>query len=540
MRINKCHLMRPCRWTLAGALAATMLVATTARADDADDAAAVDKPAATDKAKVDPAKRAARLLKALDANDDGEITKDEVPEEKARMFERLVRTADENGDGKINGAELVAGIKPKEDDAKQEEAGAASDADRGPDAPRRGRGRGPGNQGPGNRGPGNRGPAGRGPEGEARRPGPERMFDMADANDDGKLDVDEMVAAHRKRVERLVEQADTNGDGALDREEFAAVAERLGPGPGRRPGPPDGPPQGRRPRGDDGQVGRGERGRGPGPGPGDFARGPGGPDRPDGPPRGRRGDGPPRGPQGDDGPPRGFGGPPDGPPRIEIFAVIDTNHDGVLSKEEVSAAAEAIAGLDHNNDGEIDMPEAIGHRPGDRFARRGDGPPPRGPDGFRGREGRPGPPDDRPGPPRGRRGPDDAGPPEGRFGPGGEGFSPERMVERIMQSDADNDGKISREEAPERLSARFDEVDANGDGVLDREELVQMIEARMREFRGPGGEGRRGPPPRDGRGPGFGGPGGPGGEGGRRGEGRPQRPPMEDDTAAAAAAVDAA
>jgi Ca2+-binding EF-hand superfamily protein len=66
----------------------------------------------------------------------------------------------------------------------------------------------------------------------------------------------------------------------------------------------------------------------------------------------------------------------------------------------------------------------------------------------------------------------------------------EGMVNRLMESsDADKDGKISKEEAPERLKERFDAVDANKDGFADREELVSAI-GRL-------GIGRPGVPPGD-------------------------------------------
>jgi len=49
-----------------------------------------------------------------------------------------------------------------------------------------------------------------------------------------------------------------------------------------------------------------------------------------------------------------------------------------------------------------------------------------------------------------------------------------------MESDADGDGKISRDEAPRQLQQRFDQMDANGDGFIERQEMGRQ---------GPGGRG---------------------------------------------------
>ncbi len=146
-----------------------------------------------------------------------------------------------------------------------------------------------------------------------------------------------------------------------------------------------------------------------------------------------------RGPQG---PPPG---PPQGPP---LLMVLDTNRDGVLSDDEIKAAAEVIAKLDKNQDGTITIEELRMPRP----PRDGDGP--KGP-----------PPQDgkRPVPPL------------------------------IHTLDADHDGTISAQEmenAPESLKA----LDENGDGELSPDEL-----------RPPGpppgeGPGPQGPPPQNGQG----------------------------------------
>lgn len=55
----------------------------------------------------------------------------------------------------------------------------------------------------------------------------------------------------------------------------------------------------------------------------------------------------------------------------------------------------------------------------------------------------------------------------------------------IMASDADGDGKVSREEATERMAPFFDRIDADADGFLDAEEVAA---ARRRRSRPPGAE----------------------------------------------------
>jgi len=129
------------------------------------------------------------------------------------------------------------------------------------------------------------------------------------------------------------------------------------------------------------------------------------------------------------------GPPPQGPP---LFRVLDTNRDGVISDDEIKAAAEIIAKLDKNRDGQITFEELR-----------------------------------MPPPPRDDEGPKGPPPPDGK-----------RPVPPLIHAlDADHDGTISAQEmenAPESLKA----LDKNGDGELSPEEL-----------RPPGR------PPGDGRGP---------------------------------------
>ncbi len=51
---------------------------------------------------------------------------------------------------------------------------------------------------------------------------------------------------------------------------------------------------------------------------------------------------------------------------------------------------------------------------------------------------------------------------------------PQQFIDRMMQNDANGDGKLSRDEVPGRFAERmFDNNDANGDGFIDREELPE-------------------------------------------------------------------
>lgn len=64
--------------------------------------------------------------------------------------------------------------------------------------------------------------------------------------------------------------------------------------------------------------------------------------------------------------------------------------------------------------------------------------------------------------------------------------SPERMAERLMQRDANGDGKLSREEFPEPLRQRFERMDADGDGsVTAAEAKAFAASARPAPRRGP-------------------------------------------------------
>jgi hypothetical protein len=58
---------------------------------------------------------------------------------------------------------------------------------------------------------------------------------------------------------------------------------------------------------------------------------------------------------------------------------------------------------------------------------------------------------------------------------GGRGGDPAQFVARIMENDADGDGRLSADEIPERMRSNLDSVDSNSDGVVDRDEVTAMV-----------------------------------------------------------------
>jgi len=166
---------------------------------------------------------------------------------------------------------------------------------------------------------------------------------------------------------------------------------------------------------------------------------------------------------------RGGGGGPGGGgasrfmSMMPVLKALDADGDGELSSAEIDNAVTALRSLDKDNSGSLSSEEMMP----DFGAMRGQGR--RGGGEGRGGEGRGG---------------------EGRGGRGGEGRGGGNrdggsFAQRMLENDADGDGKISKAEAPERMQGFFDNLDSNSDGYVTTEEL----EAMSKRWRGGGGRG---------------------------------------------------
>jgi hypothetical protein len=186
-----------------------------------------------------------------------------------------------------------------------------------------------------------------GPRDGERPPGPVPILFIhaLDTDEDGILSADEIKGAPES-----LKKLDKNGDGKLTpdeylpprpggpREDGAGAGKPAGPKDGERPktGPRDG--ENKRPGKKDGDVPAGKEKAGTGKPPGE----------------GERRQSPP-------------------PPLLEA---LDTDHDGVISAEEIANSSEALAKLDKNNDGQLGPREYAPKPP--------QGPPQEGKDGARG------------------------------------------------------------------------------------------------------------------------------------------------------------
>lgn len=133
------------------------------------------------------------LFKQIDANGDGQIVADEVPQERRRMFERLLRRGDANSDGKLSQEEFAKAL-----------------ADERPQAP----------------------PAGQGGEGGDRfrqflDADPDQVFKRLDKNGDGKIEFTELPDQGEGRLSQFLAAYDANRDKAFTPDEFRKAHEML-------------------------------------------------------------------------------------------------------------------------------------------------------------------------------------------------------------------------------------------------------------------------------------------------------------------------
>jgi Ca2+-binding EF-hand superfamily protein len=121
-----------------------------------------------------------KLFQRLDANRDGKVMADEVPEEGRGMFEKLLARADKDSDGALTQQEITDAMQA----LKPQIAGKAGQMD------------------------------------------PAQIFQYLDKNSDGKLTPDE-IPSGRPMLAIVAKRGDKDGDGALSEEEFISAMTAL-------------------------------------------------------------------------------------------------------------------------------------------------------------------------------------------------------------------------------------------------------------------------------------------------------------------------
>jgi hypothetical protein len=202
----------------------------------------------------DGAARLGEMIKRMDTNADGKISKDEVLEGAKKEAEDRFSKMDTNADGQADEAELRAISEKVRDSGRRGEEGMRRPEGGGFRRPPEGGSPGSPQGGPG----GPQGGPGMGMRGMGN---PAEALRNADANKDGAIDKDEFRAMRSKESDEQFSRMDGNADGKITQEEFQQIGERMRAMMGNRGGPegmrrPGGEGGGfRRPGGEGGEGG---------------------------------------------------------------------------------------------------------------------------------------------------------------------------------------------------------------------------------------------------------------------------------------------